>query len=407
MPPSRYRLFAVTAVAVTCVGASPAVAYAAAPTAPSLTGQVVSNGTGVSGARVTEYAWPTDPKLLQPGKGKAVAMFSLGSAVTNATGSYAIPSTLASLPASYRLTDGSVNLQTYVVTPSGQWSQNQVGLPATETRSTKAGSINNVRWDMSGATILDSDGIHQAAHPGVTQRLHVSTMTKAQARSAIQASTASSASPTQPGSLPYTCVWYDTGGPVILHHEIYGAATGHTNVWGWVDEVESHTNTLELATYEAGRGWTADYSAKVSVQGSGSASTAKHGYTNQHLNSVDMKMYECFTYYHGLYQYPGTYEERPILMAGMNSQERHVSPDWQFAYCQHASAGDTQHQGKNITTTVSSGMSVAGVSLTVTNEFSYGWTSNFQWVTSGEFCGNNSLGVSVSSDIEGDDYYHA
>lgn len=45
-----------------------------------------------------------------------------------------------------------------------------------------------------------------------------------------------------------------------------------------------------------------------------------------------------------------------------------------------------------------------GVSLTVTNTFTTSWESNFLWVTSGEFCGNNYLGVSVSSDIEGDEY---
>ena len=93
------RVPALTAAGALCIMASPAVAYAAASTTPSLTGQVVSNGMGVSGARVTEYAWPTDPKLLQPGKGKAVPMYPLGSAVTTVNGSYAIPSELASVPA--------------------------------------------------------------------------------------------------------------------------------------------------------------------------------------------------------------------------------------------------------------------------------------------------------------------
>ena len=383
----------------TSVAVAPA-AQAARLTGPTLSGSVVSNGVGLAGASVQEYAWPTSVELLEPGKGKPIKMLSLGTATTGADGSYSVPSQLASLPSDYRLADGTVNLQTYVITRSGQWAQTQVAIPDTEATSVKAGVINSVRWDMARGTILDSNGIHQAAHPGTAQRLTVSRMSA----SAMKAMS----TPAKPnGNLPYSCVWYDTGGPVALHHEIYGKQTGSPNVWGWISENTSHSNTLELATYEGARGWTADYSAGVTITGSGTATTARHGYTDQHLNSIDMKEYKCFTYYNGLYQYPGVYEWRPILMAGMNSQERHISPDWQSAYCQHASAGDTQNQGKGITTTTSGGMSVMGVSLTVTNTFTTSWESNFLWVTSGEFCGNNYLGVSVSSDIEGDEYYHS
>ena len=115
----RTRRIAIAAAGViTLVGGlcmQPGAASAAGATAATLNGQVTNSSGAVSGATVTFVAWPNPDTLDAIPINGDVPLVTLGSTATNSTGNWTYSPNLSSLGASYIGDDGSVDLQTEVV----------------------------------------------------------------------------------------------------------------------------------------------------------------------------------------------------------------------------------------------------------------------------------------------------
>ncbi len=104
---SRRRLRAVVG-SVSLVAASfVTIPLAQASTiSPLVSGTVLSSGQAVSGAAVTMTAWPSSTGPV----GSTVPTLKLAAVVTSSSGHYSLAPDLSAVPAAYRETDGTVNV---------------------------------------------------------------------------------------------------------------------------------------------------------------------------------------------------------------------------------------------------------------------------------------------------------
>ena len=115
-------------ISILLVSLSPASASVLSKAAPSspLAGMVAAQGrlvgaggSAVPGARVILYAWPPDSIVSKLKDGQLVPVRTVGTALTTASGNYAVPVTSSAALQDSAAADGIVNLELIASTPTG------------------------------------------------------------------------------------------------------------------------------------------------------------------------------------------------------------------------------------------------------------------------------------------------
>lgn len=376
---TRQRGFAITAAAAVCILSTPAVAYATAPTGPRLTGSVLKNGIGVLGATVQEYAWPNSAILSTLSKGDTIPMLLLGTAITGSGGAFTVP--LPKIPADYRTVgEGNVNLQTEVSAGSAQTSY-ATALPTAQTTSMAKHS--SELFDLGSRTITDSNDVHDTiskrAIP-VTVSAGTTTLT------ALAAS---------------NCHYYDTGGR-SQHLEAYGQANGNRNVWASLQEYVQHDHSVGIAVEATGGNWSASGSTDVTITGKYDDHAPRHGYSSRRANTLNWYKFGhvCTTSSGGTTR---TYSWRAENLADIDDWAQNVGNIF-YPYCYKRFKGQSFTYGNGKTVSDTSGATVEGVRLTVSDTWTQDIGVFFEYVTNGEFCGDSSSGTLYSKHFDGDEF---
>lgn len=390
----RRRVAAVTATVALGILASPAIAYASTPTAPQLTGSVVNSGLGVSGVTVTETVWPESATLDRLKAHQRVPLLTLGTTRTGVDGSYSVPLNLARIPAAYRQGDGALDVQTQTVAGSVSSTYSTV-IPSSQLAAVKTGVVNTERFDLTARTVTDSAGFRvDQTKPVAAQALPVAG-TLATGMTRISPSV--SASP----DTVFCNTWSLGRHQTAL--EYFGEQNGNYGVWGWLEQNNDSSQTVGIVGGVEGEGWSASGSASMTVHSSNGGSTPKHGYASQRKNEVNLYEYITSCVNDRGPDPKPYYSWRATSTYSLDASWRTVSYQY-YNYCAPKEAGATAFAGKGYTFNTSYGLTLYGVTVSVSDEYVTDVKDNFQWVDKGEFCGTGSGGPDRSYHVEGDIY---
>ena len=276
-----------------------------------------------------------------------------------------------------------MNTQT-IVSSGVKQAQHNTTLAPSEV-STAATAANHEAFDLGAKTVTDSNDIHTTVG---ARQLGVQSARAVRGTATVT-----------PDSQHCYTTWT---GNSANHYEVYGQSNGDYGVWSQLVERMDESHSVGLAVEYNGR-WGESGSAAISIENGNSIEDdpARHGYSIRYSNTLHWDEY-YYTCQEGNYD---TYTWRPTYTADVDSYHKTVSEPFYSMSCINRSANSSMTFGNNVTVTNDYGASVAGLSLTVKDTWSSDIEDKFQWVNSGELCGDSSYGTAQSQHVDGDRFH--
>jgi hypothetical protein len=253
---------------------APAVAaHADPPTGVVVSGHVLEATNAVRGATVSLIAWPDAGALDQVPDGAPVGTRQIATAITTDDGSYTLAPDLSSLPDRFRESDGTVNVELEIASPTGHA---QFSLPLATSAAVPAAEVTTTAVPGSRPAEVDVDLSRHAVADSLSTRTRPATLATSVAQSG-----------------DYKCSDWEAGDKLGQRPEtfmnVYADPTGKATV----TETTASTHTLGVAIQISSGPWSVDGSASQSLA-DGSYATNTYAHDVAIKNTVDYRKYHRF-----------------------------------------------------------------------------------------------------------------